>query len=307
MKSNKILKFSSLTLSSIIFSISVLHPVYASRVHTKRMIFSDSIPLAKRLAEEEQNAEVNKEAEVKVETKTKVKTKAEIEAEIEAAKIIDLNDIFKFDENPRKKSGVCLIGPTPVNKFKICKGIENLENEVYGKKLYVIKKSRCYEDIFYVDLCTDITFKELKPYNNLNSFKSCVRKFYGKSLGEDQLIPLNVAVYFYAMSLLPEICNAVKKPDFYNDELWSKYKMNSTLDRFQCRIERLVNLVLKGKKILFSKFNCDVESIIELLFNIRDFYKSWEDEYGLSVDEGSIENIDTAIAALSYVSESIIM
>lgn len=103
MKSNKILKFSSLTLSSIIFSISVLHPVYASRVHTKRMIFSDSIPLAKRLAEEEQNAEVNKEAEVKVETKTKVKTKAEIEAEIEAAKIIDLNDIFKFDENPRKK------------------------------------------------------------------------------------------------------------------------------------------------------------------------------------------------------------
>ena len=285
MKSNRILKLGSLTLSSMIFSVPTLYPVCAGRVHTKKAIFSDSVPLAKRLEEESQAMKPVKEKET----------------------AINLNDIFESDKNLKKCLSVSLIGPVPINRFEIYEKIENLENEIYGRSMFTLRNSRCYKEVFNVDFCTDISFKGFKECSKVDSFKTCVRKFYDKQSEDKQLMPLNVSVYFYVIVFLQEIDDMVKNPKFCRDKLWQEYQMDDIIDRLQSRRENLENLVRRGKKTLFFQFKCAIESVIEFLFKIRDFCEQWAFENEASVEESGVKDIDTAVAMLWYIDQSIIM
>ena len=279
MKSNKILKLGSLTLSSMIFSVSALHPVYASRVHTKKAIFSDSTPLTKRLEEERKAMKPHKEKET----------------------AINLDDIFNLDVNSKKALRVDLIGPVPINKFEICEKIENLEEEIYGKNIFTLRESKCYRGVFHIELCTGVSFKGFKECSRLNSFKICVRKFYDK-----QFMPLNVLVYYYVIDLLQKIDDKINAPKFYRDKLWRERQMDNIIDRLQSRRESLSDLVRRSKNTLSLQFNCGVESVIEFLFKIRDFCERWAFENDALLEESCLKDIDTAIAILWYIDQSII-
>lgn len=285
MKSNSIIKLGSLTLSSMIFSVLALHPVCAGRVRTKKAVFSDSTPLTKRLEEENQAMKPVKEKET----------------------AINLNDIFEPDKNLKEGISVSLVSPVAINKFEIYEKIENLEKEVYGKSIFTLRNSRCYEKVFHVEFCTDISFKGFKECSKLDSFKTCVRKFSNQQFDDEQFMPLNVSVYFYIMNFLQEIDEMVKCPKFCRDKLWQEHQMDDIIDRLQYRRENLGNLVRKGRKTLFFQFNCGVESVIEFLFRIRDFCERWAVENEASVEESGVKDIDTAIAMLWYIDQSIIM
>lgn len=274
MKNNKVLKFYSLVLLPMIFSTSALSPVYASKCHTKKRMFSDTHSLSERI---------------------KSQSKAMESDEKKETGLVSSN----LSENPIYYH-VDIVSPVPVNKYEICEKMKNLEDEIYKSDLFRIVKVA--KNVFDIDICTDISFRGRKGYYDLKFFKNRVRKIYGKQWDDDKLVPLNVVVYFYTMCLLQDLNQKTCENKIYRLKLWKEHKMTEEITNLNKKKANLDDLIYTSNANLVFQFQCHVESIIESLFKVRNFYEILAIEGGPSY----VKDIDTAIAMLWYIDQTII-
>lgn len=274
MKNNKVLKFYSLVLSSMMFSSSALSPVYASKFHIKKRAFSDTQSLIERIKSESDvvKSEENKEIDY-------------VSSDLSESPIYYHVDI---------------VAPEPVNRYEICEKMGNLEDEIYNSDLFKIVKVA--KNVFDIDICTNISFRGRKGYYDLSFFKNRVRKMYGKEWDEEKLVPLNVVVYYYTMYLIQKLNRETRENKIYCLKLWKEYKMTEKFNKLNKSNVKLDNLVHTDDVNLIFEFQCHVESVIENLFNIREFYEVLGVEGGPSY----VKDIDTAIAMLWYIDQTII-
>lgn len=278
MRNNKLLKIYSLALSSMIFSASALNPVYASGHHVKKRVFSDSAPLSERVKSEGQA----------VQTGHKRRKLDAFSEPIEVPK--------GFGELKQLEVAV----PVAINKYEICEKIKNLEDEIYNAEIF--KKVRVAKNVFDIDLCTGISFRGRNGYYDLKFFKNRVRKQFGKQWDEEELVPLNVVVYYYAMCAIRDLDEINKEQDLDSLNLWKEHKMTLNMRKLRGRTKSLDKLIRKEERDLLFKFQCHIEAVIESLFKVRPFYETLEVKGGISC----VENIDTAIAIFWYIDQSIV-
>lgn len=274
MRNNKVSKFYSLVLSSMIFSTSALSPVYASKCHIKKRVFSDTYSLSERVKSESKAMESREKRETD-------------------------SGFSGLSKNPICQQ-VNIVAPVPINKYEICEKVKNLEEEIYKSELFRIVKVA--KNVFDIDICTDISFRGRKGYYDLKFFKNRVRKLYGKQWDDDKLVPLNVVVYFYTMYILQNLNNKIRENKMYHLKLWKEHKMTEEIISLNKKRTNLDNLIHTSNTNLIFQFHCYIEDIIDSLFRVRNFYEVLEVEGGPSY----VKDVDTAIAMLCYIEKTII-
>lgn len=276
MKNNKALKFCSLALSSMIFSLSVCSPVYAGRRRNKKKIFSDTCSLKQRLKSEGQAMQTGKKGRNSSLLSEPCKTP----------------EVF---EEPVK-----MYSPLAVNLCEICEKLENFEDEIYKKDIF--KRVRVSRNVFDVDFCTGLSFRGYNSYYDLKYFKNRIRKLYGKPWDNNRMVPINVSAYFYVMHFLGQLDSVNEEKGLISLSLWNEHDMTAKMRILKARMKSLDDLVHEDETNLIFKFHCHVESVIECLFKMRLFYET------LAANKVAflIEDLDTVIASLWYIDQTIV-